>query len=245
MNAYYGANEASLSFDELIQWADERSLDDSLHAYTLSQKAAFTSISKSTSTLPQSRQYALSLTPSLIPSVGPLISSLISSGVARYGGYRLLERVGIYDPSGTVKDVPGSKEEIFKNRDINLVDKRRLMRFLMFAAGEFENTKELEGRTEAPFIDFLKVAFSLTDELAGVISYALAFCVAASGEPRLRHFIDFLRQTKGMLQMLLFLPFFVYVTTYGPRVDMVHHHFLLAIMVARGRSRKASAEWLL
>lgn len=207
-----------------------------------SQKVAFTSISKSTSTLPQSRQYALSLAPFLIPSVGPLISSLISSGVARYGGYRLLERVGIYDPSGIVKDVPGSKEAIFKNKHINLIDKRRLMRFLMFAASEFEDAKELEGKQEAPFIEFLKAAFSLTDELAGVISYALAFCVEASGEFRSRSCSDFCR-TKGMSQIPHFLPCFVCVAIYVLQGDMVHRHFLSAIMVARERSRKAFVEW--
>lgn len=170
--------------DELIQWLDDRSSSlaaDPLNSYMESQKAKFTSISHSGSVLPQSRQYALSLAPSLIPSLGPIISSLVASGVARYGGYRLLERVGVYDPSGTVKAVPGSKEDVFKNKDINLLDKRRLMRFLIFAAGDFESNKELEGTEETPFLFFLKTTFSLNEEMARVITYSLAYCVSASG----------------------------------------------------------------
>lgn len=184
VNPFYGADEASLSLDELIQWAEERShLGSELtNPYLARQRAKFTSITMSASTLQQSRQYALSLAPSIIPSVGSTISSLVASGVARYGGYRLLERVGVYDISGIVKAVPGSKEEVFKNRDIKLVDKRRLMRFLMFAAGEFEGEKEFHGQENAPFLEFLQTVFSLNEEIAGVIAYSLAYCTSASGK---------------------------------------------------------------
>ncbi|KZP14137.1 FAD/NAD(P)-binding domain-containing protein [Athelia psychrophila] len=194
VNPYYGSNEASLSVDELVQWATERSSGDHDDAYLQAQAATFPYISTSASTLPQSRQYAISLAPSIIPSIGPLISSLISSGVARYGGYRLLERVGIYE-SGKVRDVPGSKEDVFKNKDISLVDKRRLMRFLVFAASEFEDSKELAGKGDVPFVEFLRATFSLKDNLASVIAYALAFCVVASEPtlPALRRIRSYLR----------------------------------------------------
>lgn len=129
----------------------------------------------------QARAYSISLSPSLIPSTGPLIDALVSSGVARYGGFRLIERVYVYDPSGTVKPVPGSKEDVFKNKEISLLDKRRLMRFLMFAAGEFEDKKELEGQTETPFPEYLKAVFSLNDEMTNAIAYALAYCLSPSG----------------------------------------------------------------
>jgi RAB protein geranylgeranyltransferase component A len=170
--------------EELVQWAKDRSSSDSeqTDAYWGIQRTKITSISQSASTFPQSRQYSLSLAPSLIPSVGPMIASLVSSGVARYGGYRLVERVGAYDSSGVVKTVPGSKEDVFKNKDISLVDKRRLMRFLMFAAGNFEDKKELEGKADAPFLDFLRTVFSLNEEIAGVITYSLAYCASASGD---------------------------------------------------------------
>lgn len=87
----------------------------------------------------------------------------------------------MYDASGTVKTVPGSKEDVFKNKDMSLVDKRRLMRFLMFAAGDFEDRSELEGRADLPFPEFLKAAFSLNDEIAAAITYSLTYCVSPSG----------------------------------------------------------------
>ncbi|KAK0469548.1 GDP dissociation inhibitor-domain-containing protein [Desarmillaria tabescens] len=166
-NPYYGADEASLSLEEFIEWTDK---DHEL----------FSAFSGTHTKLPHARQYSISLSPSVIPSVGPLISSLVASGVSRYGGFQLVERVGIYDASsGTVKGVPGSKEDVFKNKDISLVDKRRLMRFLMFASGEFEGKPELEGREEMAFGEFLKTAFMLNDETVAAILYALAFCFTA------------------------------------------------------------------
>ncbi|KAJ6522786.1 FAD/NAD(P)-binding domain-containing protein [Mycena vulgaris] len=164
-NPYYGAGEASLSFEELIQWQN-------------TPKSGLGSFTRSGDTIEQARAYAISLAPSLIPSTGPLIEALVASGVARYGGFRLIERVCVYDSSGTVKPVPGSKEDVFKNKEISLVDKRRLMRFLMFAAGDFEDKKELEGHADTPFPEYLRTVFALNDEMINAIVYALAYCLS-------------------------------------------------------------------
>jgi GDP dissociation inhibitor len=128
------------------------------------------------------RHYSISLAPSLIPSVGPLISSLVASGVSRYGGYRLLERVGIYSSNGGLQNVPGSKEDVFKS-SLSLIEKRRLMRFLVFASGDFEGSKEFQGQEQTPFHEFLQSKFSLTQEIVDAIVYALAFCSSIAGSP--------------------------------------------------------------
>ncbi|KAF9259929.1 FAD/NAD(P)-binding domain-containing protein [Marasmius fiardii PR-910] len=170
-NPYYGADEASLTQDEFVQWQGRQlGPDDIYSSYSGS----------SSDVLPYSRQYSLSLLPSVIPSTGPLISSLIQSGVSRYGGFRMIEQVAMYHSSGTVKAVPGSKEDIFRDKSITLVDKRRLMRFLKFASGEFEESQELEGKGDQVFIDFLKSTFSLNDEMSNAIAYALAYCQSPS-----------------------------------------------------------------
>ncbi|KAF5349353.1 hypothetical protein D9758_011782 [Tetrapyrgos nigripes] len=166
-NPYYGGDEASLFLDEFVQWSKDGA-----------QSSGCSSFSRSGETLPQSRQYSISLSPSIIPSTGPLISSLIASGVSRYGGFRLVDQFGIYNSSGTVRRVPGNKEDIFKNKNISLVDKRRLMRFLMFASGDFEDKNELKGNETTPYVDFLKRVFSLNDEIASTISYALSYCLS-------------------------------------------------------------------
>ncbi|KAG5650127.1 hypothetical protein H0H81_000600 [Sphagnurus paluster] len=169
-NSYYGGNEASLSLDELAQWVDAQP--------TSSTK--YTSVSRSAPLPPQARQYSICLAPSVIPSIGPTISALVSSGVAKYGGFRLLERAGVYSPSGAIKNVPGTKEDVFTSKDISLVDKRRLMRFLMFAVGDFEDKKELEGAHDTPFSDFLQRVFSLKGDIQAALVFALAFCFTLS-----------------------------------------------------------------
>jgi RAB protein geranylgeranyltransferase component A len=158
-NQYYGGDEASLTLDELARWADSRSApsenSEKLSSYLVAQRAKFTSVSRSPLVPDHPRHYSISLAPSLILSVGPLISSLVASGVSRYGGYRLLERVGIYSSNGGLQNVPGSKEDVFKS-SLSLLEKRRLMRFLIFASGDFESSKEFQGQEQTPFHDFLQ-----------------------------------------------------------------------------------------
>ncbi|GJE83975.1 FAD/NAD(P)-binding domain-containing protein [Phanerochaete sordida] len=184
-NPYYGGDDASLSIDELVSWADERASGNvQSSAYLDNQRKRFTDISYTGAVPSQSRQYAVSLCPTIIPSIGPLIESLIASGVSRYGGFKLLEQVALYESAGVAKPVPGNKEDVFKDKQLSLLQKRRLMRFLMFAGGDFEDKPELQTLEHTPFPAFLKDKFSLDDEAIRAITYALAFCVS-HGDPTL------------------------------------------------------------
>ena len=177
-NPYYGADEASLSLDELIQWADKA-------ASGSDPTSRFQSVTRSAEAPSQSRQFSICLQPAVIPSVGPLISSLIASGVAKYSGFRLLDCISVYDSSGRVTNVPGSKQDIFKGKAISLIEKRRLMRFLTFASGDFENAEELKGKEGSRFLDFLSTTFSLSHELCSIIAYSLTFSMSSSGPSHL------------------------------------------------------------
>jgi len=181
-NPYYGGDEANLTLDELARWADSRSTPENsekLSSYLVAQRTKFTFVSRSPVVPDHPRHYSISLAPSLIPSVGSLISSLIASGVSRYGGYRLLERVGIYSGLNGLQNVPGSKEDVFKS-SLSLIEKRRLMRFLVFSSGDFESSNELRGHEQTPFPEFLRSKFSLDQEIVDAIAYALAFCSLAT-----------------------------------------------------------------
>jgi Rab proteins geranylgeranyltransferase component A len=177
-NQYYGAEQASLTIDELREWASQ---------HTNGSTGLYSSISSSSNIIPQSRQYAVSLSPAVIRAVGPLISTLVASGVSRYGGYKLLDRIGVYGSSGSVRVVPGSKDAVFKSKDLSLIDKRRLMRFLMFAADDFENRPELEGKQQMPFLEYLRTTFSLPQPVSEAVAYAIAFCGKATGDVTLRY----------------------------------------------------------
>ncbi|KAH9482877.1 Rab proteins geranylgeranyltransferase component A [Psilocybe cubensis] len=172
-NSYYGGDEASLSLDELVQWADGIS-------HTPDSSSRFQRVTRSTEVPSQARQYSICLRPAVLSAMGPLISSLIMSGVAKYSGFRLLDCVSVYDGYGRAKSVPGSKEDIFKSKEISLIEKRRLMRFLTFAAADFVGKKEIEGKENMPFLEFLKSVFSLSEEVSTVIVYSLAFCMSST-----------------------------------------------------------------
>jgi RAB protein geranylgeranyltransferase component A len=83
--------------------------------------------------------------------------------VSKYVSFRILDSVSVWqqteDGEGKVRRVPGSKEQVFKDKDISLMEKRRLMKFLMFAAGEFEDDVLLKGTS-------CRLSMAWTDEQA-------------------------------------------------------------------------------
>jgi len=183
-NDYYGGDHATLNVNEIISWANLRSSsveNGSTSEYSAGQRNRFVSISYHGSPPPASRQYSLSLSPSIIPSVGPLISTLVNSGVSKYGGFKLLEKVALYRSPGHVQSVPNSKEDVFNNRHISLIDKRRLMRFFTFVSGDFEDKPELYEKESVSFVDFLTSTFTLERTIAETIVFALAFCSSLQG----------------------------------------------------------------
>jgi RAB protein geranylgeranyltransferase component A len=144
-NDYYGSDHASLTVPELIDWCASRS---SISPATCYEKAQTSRFSKATasSPVPDGRRYALSLFPAILPSRGPLIDTLIASDVSKYVSFRMLGSVSIWDPTSRKPvRVPGSKEAVFKEKRFGLLDKRRLMKFLLFAAGNFEDDEMLLG----------------------------------------------------------------------------------------------------
>lgn len=97
----------------------------------------------------------MSLFPTVLPSRGELIDTLVKSDVSKYVSFRMLDSVSIFDGESASPDeagtstrlrrVPGSKEEVFKDKSASLMEKRRLMKFLMFAGGDFEQDEVLRG----------------------------------------------------------------------------------------------------
>ena len=93
------------------------------------------------------------------------------------------------------------------------------MRFLTFAASEFEDKPEIQGKEGHPFKDFLKSTYQLSDDTITVIVYSLAHCVSAQGTsscPWLQYPVD-------VLQTPLFLPCLGYADTYAESGDTVPH----------------------
>jgi RAB protein geranylgeranyltransferase component A len=145
-NDYYGGQQASLTLDERQTWSQSHSKP---LTSSPSQWSGYTYGNASSSKLDEpleknKRRYALSLFPAVLPSRGPLIQTLINSGVSKYVSFRILNSVSVWEGE-SIRRVPGSKEQVFKDKEISLMEKRRLMKFLMFTAGEFEDDPLLKG----------------------------------------------------------------------------------------------------
>lgn len=184
-SADYGGRDASLSLQDLVAFVARPPAQ--LHISKLSNPVPI-----SEHLLKRSRDYAISLSPSVLPATGPLITALVQSGVARYSAFKLLDAIGIYRSTGGVETIPASKEDVFKSKALSLIEKRRLMKFLMFASGEFEASDTLRGKEEIPFAEFLKGSeFGLSADLAGAVAYALAHCSEESGKFMMRDHVYF------------------------------------------------------
>ncbi|KAJ3190383.1 hypothetical protein HDU85_000679 [Gaertneriomyces sp. JEL0708] len=118
------------------------------------------------------RQFNLELSPKLLFSRGPLVELLVSSGVGSYLEFKALEETYLYH-QGSYDRVPGSKEDVFMNDTVNLIDKRRLMKFLSFAAEYDAHPDVYEAYRELPYRDFLQTQ-KLNPRLIAFILHTIA-----------------------------------------------------------------------
>ncbi|PVF99147.1 FAD/NAD(P)-binding domain-containing protein [Serendipita vermifera] len=162
----YGGRDASLSLTEL-------------HHFIINPPTGVTNLSApvpiSTESLRQSRDYAISLTPSILSATGPMIDTLVASGVARYVPFKLLDAVGLYDEAkAEVKMVPGSKEDVFKSKELGVLQKRKLMKFLMATASREASKSTETQNNDENFLDHLRGKnVGLDKEISNAIFYAL------------------------------------------------------------------------
>lgn len=70
--------------------------------------------------------------------------------------------------------VPSSKEDVFTNKSVSLIEKRKLMKFLTFAMDYEENDIVLEGTNDMSYTEFLQEKFKITGKLKQAIVYAIA-----------------------------------------------------------------------
>jgi RAB protein geranylgeranyltransferase component A len=133
--------------------------------------------------LEHSRDYAISLLLTIFPATGPLIRTLIQSGVTQYSTFKLLDIVGIHHTHNRVITILASKEDVFKTKALSLIEKRKLMKFLMFTSWEFDESDTLQGKEPLGFSEFLKGPdFGLSTEFVSAVAYALAHCSEENGE---------------------------------------------------------------
>jgi RAB protein geranylgeranyltransferase component A len=200
-NDHYGGPWSSLTLLELIEWSSNTALHQSQGRFDVSITfPAFASSTKEEKDVPPpelaalNRHFSISLAPTIVPCAGPTIDVLIRSKVASYCTFRLLQKTSVYSATSAenwpLRKVPSSKEDIFKDKTLSLIDKRRLMKLLQQAVPDQDSTAEGESSASAAstsggtFFDYLlsKEGANLSPELAKSVAYGVALCSSQQGE---------------------------------------------------------------
>ncbi|KAI8359875.1 GDP dissociation inhibitor [Choanephora cucurbitarum] len=125
--------------------------------------------------LSSSRAYNLDTTPKLVRSNEALVSILVRSGVGRYLEFKNVEDVYMFDRvQQQLEKVPSSKEDVFTNKSVTLVEKRKLMKFLTFAMESTVEDPLLEGTDTMCYGQFLEDRFKITGKLQEAMIYAIS-----------------------------------------------------------------------
>jgi RAB protein geranylgeranyltransferase component A len=149
LNSFYGDEEASLNLDELISLYNlDLDLDNNIKNLDNQEL------------LKLSKKFNLSLSPNLIPAQSNSIQLLIKSKVAAYLSFGSLQGIALVTASSsssssssspsdsvTAQRIPASKADVFNHPTLSLIEKRRLTKLLLFAAGDqvLETTSFLSG----------------------------------------------------------------------------------------------------
>ncbi|XP_061596449.1 rab proteins geranylgeranyltransferase component A 1 [Cololabis saira] len=136
----------------------------------------------------EGRRFNIDLISKLMFSRGSLIDLLIKSNVSRYAEFKNVTRVLTYR-HGNVEQVPCSRADVFASRQLSVVEKRKLMRFLTSCMEEAEEHQAYSGR---PYLEFLRDQ-QLGDNLEHFLLHSIAMVTentpTEDGLASTRHFL--------------------------------------------------------
>ncbi|XP_035222226.1 rab proteins geranylgeranyltransferase component A 2-like isoform X3 [Stegodyphus dumicola] len=118
------------------------------------------------------RKFNIDLAPKIMFSRGSLVELLITSNIARYAEFQCVNRVLTYI-NGHLEQVPCSRADVFSTKNVTVVEKRMLMKFLTFCLKFEEQEEEYRGFENGLFVDFLK-SKKLTPNVEHYIIHAIA-----------------------------------------------------------------------
>ncbi|XP_053461697.1 rab proteins geranylgeranyltransferase component A 2 [Nycticebus coucang] len=143
----------------------------------------------------EGRRFNIDLVSKLLYSQGLLIDLLIKSNVSRYAEFKNVTRILAFQ-EGKVEQVPCSRADVFNSRELTMVEKRMLMKFLTFCLDYEQHPDEYQAFEQCLFSEYLKTK-KLTPSLQHFILHSIAMTSESSCTT-----IDGLKATKNFLQCL-------------------------------------------
>uniref|UniRef100_A0A8C3KQ48 RAE1/2 domain-containing protein n=1 Tax=Calidris pygmaea TaxID=425635 RepID=A0A8C3KQ48_9CHAR len=120
----------------------------------------------------EGRRFNIDLVSKLLYSRGPLIDLLIKSNVSRYAEFKNATRILAFR-DGKVEQVPCSRADVFNSRQLTMVEKRMLMKFLTFCLDYEQHPDEYQDYEKSTFAQFLSTR-KLTSSLQHFILHSIA-----------------------------------------------------------------------
>ncbi|CAO2623217.1 Rab proteins geranylgeranyltransferase component A 1 [Lemmus lemmus] len=143
----------------------------------------------------EGRRFNIDLVSKLLYSRGLLIDLLIKSNVSRYAEFKNITRILAFR-DGIVEQVPCSRADVFNSKQLTMVEKRMLMKFLTFCMEYEEHPDEYKAYEETTFSEYLK-----TQKLTPNLQYFVLHSIAMTSETTSRT-VDGLKATKNFLHCL-------------------------------------------
>ncbi|KAL0993890.1 hypothetical protein UPYG_G00115250 [Umbra pygmaea] len=139
----------------------------------------------------EGRRFNIDLVSKLMYSRGLLVDLLIKSNVSRYAEFKNVTRILTYR-NGKVEQVPCSRADVFGSKQLTVVEKRMLMKFLTFCLDFEQHPEEYQDFSERPFWNFLQTK-KLTENLQHFILHSIAMVTpevcTAEGLRATQHFL--------------------------------------------------------
>ncbi|NXI73091.1 RAE2 geranylgeranyltransferase, partial [Anseranas semipalmata] len=141
----------------------------------------------------EGRRFNIDLASKLLYSRGLLIDLLIKSNVSRYAEFKNATRILAFR-EGKVEQVPCSRADVFNSRQLTMVEKRMLMKFLTFCLDYEQHPDEYQDYKNSTFAQFLRTR-KLTPSLQHFVLHSIAMvsetdCSTLEGLQATRKFLQ-------------------------------------------------------
>ncbi|KAM5221227.1 rab proteins geranylgeranyltransferase component A 1 [Ctenodactylus gundi] len=143
----------------------------------------------------EGRRFNIDLVSKLLYSRGLLIDLLIKSNVSRYAEFKNVTRILAFRDV-RVEQVPCSRADVFNSKQLSMVEKRMLMKFLTFCMEYEEYPDAYKAYEEITFSEYLKTQ-KLTPNLQHFVLHSIAMTSETNSST-----IDGLKATKHFLHCL-------------------------------------------
>ncbi|OCT67615.1 hypothetical protein XELAEV_18038916mg, partial [Xenopus laevis] len=139
----------------------------------------------------EGRRFNIDLVSKFLYSRGLLIELLIKSNVSRYTEFKNVTRILTYH-DGKIEQVPCSRADVFASKQLSMVEKRILMKFLMHYVDYELHPEDYQDYEASTFLEFLK-SKQLTPTLQHFVLYSIAMVPESAktveGLKAMQHFL--------------------------------------------------------